>query len=189
MKHLYIFDMGGVVSENTNVLPDIAAHLGISLEDLHVWTHEFGRDLMEGTLLVEDFWQIFSARSGIHVAEDLFSKFFSPRLNNDMIALITTLKQQHRVVCGTNTIAAHYAHHLEYGEYDVFDAVYASHLLGIAKPSPHFYHQILTEEQVPASQAIFVDDTPKNVEAARQVGIHAIHFTSYAAFIMELREI
>jgi putative hydrolase of the HAD superfamily len=143
MSDLYIFDMGGVVSSNTNVLPDVAQYLGIALDELHIWTREFGRNLMEGTLTTGDFWQIFSQRSGIDVTEDLFSKFFFPTLNDDMVALITQLKQHHRVVCGTNTIAAHYQYHLEHNDYAVFEAVYASHLMGIAKPRVEFYQYIL----------------------------------------------
>lgn len=187
MNDLYIFDMGGVVSSNTNVLPDVAEYLGLSLDDLHGWTREFGRNLMEGTLTTEDFWQIFSQRSGIVVIEDLFSKFFFPTLNHDMVTLITRLKHHHRVVCGTNTIAAHYQYHLDHNDYAVFEKVYASHLMGIAKPRIEFYQHILDREHVSASQAVFIDDARKNVEAARKIGIHSIHFTGYNSFVATLQ--
>jgi putative hydrolase of the HAD superfamily len=187
MKDLYIFDMGGVMSSNTNVLPDVAEYLGLSLDELHGWTREFGRNLMEGTLATEDFWQIFSQRSGIDVTEDLFSKFFFPALNHDMVALVTRLKHHHRVVCGTNTIASHYQHHLEHNDYAVFEAVYASHIMGIAKPHVEFYQYILTQEQVSASQTVFIDDAQKNVEAARQLGIRSIHFVGYESLVTTLQ--
>jgi putative hydrolase of the HAD superfamily len=186
MIQLYIFDMGGVVARDTNVLEDVAASLEISLDELHVWTREFGRQIMEGRLSTREFWRIFSARSGLDVVEDLFVKFFRPSLNHEVIALIQHLKGQHRVVCGTNTIAAHYAHHLERGDYTVFDAVYASHLIGVAKPRPEFYHYILDREHCSPCQTVFVDDTLKNVEASRQLGISGIHFRNYEALLSEL---
>ena len=189
MKHtfpLYIFDMGGVVSCDTNVLPAIAAHLNMPMDEFQRWMREFGRDLMEDTLTTGDFWQMFSQRSGMTVREDLFSIFFRPSLNPDMTRLIDRLKARHRVVCGTNTITPHYAHHQERGDYGSFDAVYASHIMGIAKPRPEFYEHILSAEQVSASQVVFIDDALENVEAARQIGIHAIQFVSHEALVKDL---
>ena len=178
---VYIFDMGGVVACDTNVLPAIAENLNLSLDELYGWTREFGRALSEGRLSTREFWQIFSERSGTRISEDLFRTCFNPRLNMNMVSLIEHLKQHHRVVCGTNTIAPHYAHHRRSGDYDCFDAVYASHIMGIAKPRIEFYTHILNAEEITASQSIFIDDRLENVEAARQTGIQAIHFTGYEA--------
>ena len=115
-----------------------------------------------------------------------FSTFFNPKLNPAMVYLIEHLKQYHRVVCGTNTIAAHYAHHVEHGDYGGFDVVYASHIMGIAKPRVEFYEHILTSEGVTASQAVFIDDRLENVKAARQINMRAIHFTTYEVLVKDL---
>jgi FMN phosphatase YigB (HAD superfamily) len=93
------------------------------------------------------------------------------------VTIIDTLKNGARVVAGTNTISPHYEIHLQKGDYRVFDAVYASHLMGLAKPDPAFYTYILEHEDCPADRAVFVDDFPENVEAARQLGIHSFVFT------------
>ena len=36
------------------------------------------------------------------------------------------------------------------------------------------------------ARTVFVDDSPRNVEAARSVGLHAVHFTSAEALRLEL---
>jgi putative hydrolase of the HAD superfamily len=96
--------------------------------------------------------------------------------------LIIELKAAgHRVVCGTNTFKKHYRHHLERGDYKVFDAVYASHIIGIAKPSVAFFQHILQQEGWRARDAFFIDDNADNVAAAAGMGIRAFHYESFPA--------
>jgi HAD superfamily hydrolase (TIGR01509 family) len=187
MRKLYIFDMGGVVAQNTDVLPEIAAYLGISLEEGRAWGRESFVTLMEGKLSTREFWTIFSQRSGLTIEkDDLFGRFFHPVLDESVHSLILRLKEQHRVVCGTNTIEEHYMIHHERGDYNVFDTVYASHQIGLAKPRPEFYQYIIEQENVSPSQTVFIDDNLENVEAAQQIGIHSWHFTGYERLIEQL---
>ena len=88
------------------------------------------------------------------------------------------MKNGARVVAGTNTITPHYNVHLQEGDYEIFDAVYASHMMGLAKPDPAFYTYILDRAGCPQEQAGFVDDVPENVEAAEKLGIHSFVFTN-----------
>ncbi len=46
------------------------------------------------------------------------------------------------------------------------------------KPFPEFYQLLLNRYQVPASEALFIDDNLRNVQGAEAVGIHSIHFQS-----------
>ena len=177
MKKLYIFDMGGVVARNCNILPDLAAHLGASQEDVRDWGKDLFFPLMEGKLSAQRFWEIFSQRSGLRVEEGLFAKFFNPVVDDAVHACILKLKARHRVICGTNTIAEHYAIHCKRGDYQAFDLVYASHRMGVAKPDREFYRHIIEKEKFSPAQIVFIDDRPENVEAARALGIHALHFT------------
>jgi FMN phosphatase YigB (HAD superfamily) len=44
------------------------------------------------------------------------------------------------------------------------------------KPDPRIYQRSLANLGVAPENAIFIDDFMHNVEGARRVGIHAIHF-------------
>ena len=44
------------------------------------------------------------------------------------------------------------------------------------KPQREVYQWALKQAQVDANEAAFVDDTPKNVEAANALGMHGIVF-------------
>lgn len=177
MVRLYIFDMGGVVSRNTNVAPEVAAYLDFNGATMI----EFARDdftaLTTGAISAGEFARRFSAKSGRTIEEDLLTRFFDPELDREVVAIIDRLKTQARVVAGTNTITPHYNLHLQKGDYEIFDAVYASHLFGLAKPDPAFYSHILDQERSLPEQAVFIDDVQANVEAARTLGIHSLLFT------------
>jgi epoxide hydrolase-like predicted phosphatase len=60
--------------------------------------------------------------------------------------------------------------------YDMFDVVIFSAEVNLAKPDPRIYQLALTELDVRAEDAVFVDDFIENVEAARALGIHGVHF-------------
>jgi 2-haloacid dehalogenase len=46
------------------------------------------------------------------------------------------------------------------------------------KPFPEFYHRLLDRYHVNPSEALFIDDSLRNVKAAEGLGIQSIHFKS-----------
>jgi len=186
MKKLYIFDMGGVVSTDGDVLARISDYLNISGEEFISLAAESEVELSEGLITVQEFWRIFSRASGREIKEELFGKFFDPRLNEGTVTIIKNLKQESRVVCGTNTIEPHYLKRVERGDYQLFDELYASHIMGIAKPKTAFFEYILRKEQIEAGEAIFIDDDPANVESAAELGLEAILFRDADALRKEI---
>lgn len=60
----------------------------------------------------------------------------------------------------------------------VFDHLTFSCDIGVMKPAAAIYHHALTGAGVVAGDALFLDDRPENVEAARALGMHAVQFHS-----------
>ncbi len=56
----------------------------------------------------------------------------------------------------------------------------------LKKPDPRIYHLILDRYGLAASDTVFIDDNANNIAAARDVGLHAIPFTSAAALRHDL---
>lgn len=54
-----------------------------------------------------------------------------------------------------------------------FDDAFYSFEVGAAKPDPAFFTHVLDRLGVGASQVLFIDDQPRNVAAARSVGLYA----------------
>jgi putative hydrolase of the HAD superfamily len=57
----------------------------------------------------------------------------------------------------------------------------------MVKPDPAIYRHTLEELGVAPENALFIDDREKNVQAARAIGIHTIHFSSMARLREELK--
>lgn len=60
----------------------------------------------------------------------------------------------------------------------LFDKVYFSSDTGFYKPDPRAYEQLLKENNLRPEDCIFFDDTRRNVEAAKKLGIEAYVFES-----------
>ena len=54
---------------------------------------------------------------------------------------------------------------------DYFDHCYLSYQLKMMKPSEEIFRHVLMQEQTPPEAVLFVDDGPRNVAAASQLGI------------------
>ena len=59
-----------------------------------------------------------------------------------------------------------------------FDEVILSGKVGLIKPDPAIYHLLLSKIAYRAEECVFIDDSLVNVEAARDLGMMAIHFKS-----------
>ena len=58
---------------------------------------------------------------------------------------------------------------------ELFDVVIDSSEVGMRKPNPAIFHHALEElGGIPPEEAVFLDDTPGNVDGARRAGLHAI---------------
>jgi len=182
---LIIFDMGGVVCEKADFVPSIVAHLGISEGRFYALVGQTDLKLLFCGLISEgEFWQRFSRNYGCTVNQDLWKMFFHPRLNREVVELIVQLHRHVRVVVDTNTINSHYVSLAEMEWYGLFDALYVSNKMAVAKPALEFYERILTAESCTPDESLLIDDTEGNVASAEAMGLHGILFSD----VNDLRE-
>ena len=69
---------------------------------------------------------------------------------------------------------------------DIFELVVDSAFVGMRKPDHEIYELTLEQLGLPAAACAFVDDLERNVIAARQVGMHAVHHIETPATIAAL---
>jgi HAD superfamily hydrolase (TIGR01509 family) len=60
--------------------------------------------------------------------------------------------------------------------YDLFDDVVCSALVRMAKPDPAIYALSAERLGLPVERCVFIDDSERNIEAARAAGMHAVYF-------------
>jgi putative hydrolase of the HAD superfamily len=183
---LIMVDMGGVLALHTDtgmeklLLRDFGLQEYDSFSELDPTLPDLLQEHSKNCITEEQMWERFTQKTGIVVPPykgSLWAKYFQPELDQAMLQLLSELKQNgYRVVCATNTEAAHYEHHKAMQHYAVFDTVYASCEIGKAKPEPEFFTHILQCENVQGEQVIFIDDNAKNCEVASSLGIRAYHY-------------
>lgn len=94
----------------------------------------------------------------------------------EMVALVSDLRKSGTKV---SLLSDMYMFEVErtrpWGRYDGFDYVSLSAEVGMTKQDPGVFEKTLDYFQVLAQEALFVDDTLKNIEVAKKVGLHTLY--------------
>jgi epoxide hydrolase-like predicted phosphatase len=69
---------------------------------------------------------------------------------------------------------------------DIFELVVDSAFVGMRKPEPEIYELTLDRLGLAAPECVFVDDIDINCDAARELGMTAVHFTNSEQAIAEI---
>jgi 2-haloacid dehalogenase len=59
-----------------------------------------------------------------------------------------------------------------------FDDIVVSGKVRLAKPDPRIFELLLKRIGRPAGECLFIDDSPKNIAVAQQLGFHTIRYLS-----------
>jgi epoxide hydrolase-like predicted phosphatase len=70
---------------------------------------------------------------------------------------------------------------------DIFEFVVDSAFVGCRKPDREIYEIVLERLGLPAEVCLFIDDVEVNIEAAREIGLSAVHFRDNEQAIPEIR--
>ncbi len=175
---LFVFDMGNVVVKNIHMLGKISRRLGLDKGEFKADYHNYDFALMEGSLPIEAYWEHVRTKFGVKVEGNPFAKDFTPHFNEEVVNLIKTLRSDgKRVVCGSNTFAPHWDILERMGALALFDKSYASHEMGISKPSRQFFEHILAKEKAEATKTYFIDDYEENIVQASTLGMQCLLYT------------
>ena len=72
---------------------------------------------------------------------------------------------------------------------DLFDGFVISGIEGVAKPDRRIFQILLRRYWLEPAATVFIDDSPGNVEAARGLGLTAVHYTSAGKLRSQLRSL
>ena len=178
--------MGGVlitISHDEAVRRFKALGLHDAAERLDPYTQGgiFG-DLEEGKITDEEFRAELSRLVGRELTyEECRHAWLGychevPQRNLD--TLVRLRQQGYRLVLLSNTNPFMMSHVLSpefdghgHSLADYLDKLYMSYQMKVMKPNEMFFRRVLMEEQTPPSECLFIDDGPRNVAVASQIGI------------------
>ncbi len=96
----------------------------------------------------------------------------------------------YKLYCITNFTPAGYKEcYDEISFVESFDGTIFSFKEGIVKPDRRIYELLLDRYGLKAEECVFIDDTQKNVEAARTLGFEGIVFDGYEDAVQKLKEL
>ncbi len=189
-----IVDIGGVL-----LLRDVTAAHRAWEERLGIAPGGFARGLFRADLAAQattgmvtaaEVWGEMAARFGLSEADvrQLRRDFFAAeRLNEAFARFLRSLRPTYRITALSNAWSGTREAMCRFYGLDRFvDVMIFSDEERLAKPDPRIYALAVTRTGVPPAETLFVDDLPRNVEAARDVGMIGIHFRDTAQAIAEI---
>jgi putative hydrolase of the HAD superfamily len=192
-----VFDIGGVLE----ITPDLgidrlwetrlelpAGEMGARLHD--VW---LGGSL--GTISLDDVHEAITDRLGLDERQraefmaDVWRKYLGTA-NTGMIEYARRLRPHYRTgILSNSFVGAREREQAAYGFEDLVDEIVYSHEAGVSKPDPRIYTLICSRLNVRPGETAFLDDTYLCVAAAREAGIHAVHYRDNAQAIEEIGQL
>ena len=184
-----IFDFGGVIINIDFVLTH-AAFRELGVEDLDAKFSQtqqsgFFDRFEKGEISPESFRKEIKH----YLSSDVSDKEIDAAWNKMLLDIpeqriewILKLKEEYHCVLLSNTNKVHYDYYrgsLEsvhgYKKFsDLFHKTYFSHEIGMRKPDADIYNYVLEDLKLKPSEVLFIDDTQKNIDAAKDLGWNCI---------------
>lgn len=146
--------------------------------------------IMTGSLPEQQAWDQLARQMRLHPA--IFALFRSTgynrrRLDQAMAKFLVNLRPRYRTAILTNAGTDFRSTFFRvYGLEKLADHVIISAEVGLAKPDPAIYQLAADRLEAHPEECVFVDDMLENVEAAREVGMHAVHHTNTLQTLQQL---
>lgn len=144
---------------------------------------------LEGKRSAEDFFRLLSGKEDVEEIINYYKKMYRKYRseNKEITELIKKLREKFKVVCLTDTHSFHFETYTEY--FDNFDEVFASFQIGSIKADKKIFEKVRKKLGLKPEELVFIDDSDKNIENARSLGINAIRFENNKQLIEDLKKL
>lgn len=198
-----IFDLGDVIIPIDLSAPirNFAVLSGMSESEVESLWREHGLTLKYETGLIDDdgFRQhVRKLLKNDSWADEVIDTAWNTVLLNlpvERVHRIQELHGQYRLFLLSNTSAIHidgvrkiFSQLGQPSLEELFERVYYSYEVKMAKPSREIYEYVLTTSGLKAEETLFLDDNPHNIHSAAQLGIHAVQVQPPLTILDYLRD-
>ena len=180
-----VFDVGNVLelSDDDHSLAEWAAIAGLPVEEftMRIDGAFDGADI--GTVTLEEVHRKLEGALGIsedkaNAIMESFWRVYLGTPNTELIEWARTLRPRYQTgILSNSCVGAREREQAAYGYMDFIDDLVYSHEVGLLKPDPGIYLLSCERLGVRPSEVVFIDDREPFTQAARDVGMHAVHFT------------
>jgi epoxide hydrolase-like predicted phosphatase len=189
-----VFDIGGVleVTPNLEVFPRWEARLGLAPGEFVERTGQLWLDGNIGVISLDEVHAGLSQSLGLArpTVEELMEDIWTEYVGTPDVALIEYfrgLRPRYLTALLSNSFVGAREREQElYGFAELTDLIVYSHEVGLSKPDPRIYELTCERLDVRPHEGVFVDDKARNIDAARDLGMHAILHESTPQSIAEI---
>ncbi len=177
-----IFDWAGIFCNPGEPFahPDLIAQTGLTVDEMGAATKELSNLYYRGKMTTYEFWKGVIQQFGLNdlTSGALGDAYLSSyTLYPGMLEFASGLRPRYRVVLLSNLTDLMMrdimeTHHIE----RYFDHLVFSNTIGIMKPEFGAYEAALAVAESTPRETLFIDDSLKNVEAAKSHGLSAFQF-------------
>jgi len=187
-----IFDNNGVLTKTEgDGINKMAELFGVSHDEYNEVWKEYAKPLDDGGLTSEEFLMKVINYFGKEVEIDSLREIYYDCYDRDdeMHETVKNLRDKFEVALLSN-----------FGDsFDKFEEKWRTHetikpenmfvsvKLGMRKPHRDIYEHALSKLGLEPHEAVFIDDRLENIEAAKDLGMHGIHFSNRDQFLVELQ--
>ena len=191
-----IFDFGRVISAQKpmSLFRRYEEELGLAPGVLNrvMFGREAWQEVLVGRKALDDYWLEIGPALGLHTLAEIQAfrqRYFAEEaINEGVLDLIHELHGQYKLAILSNSPPRLTKWLADWGILDLFDVAVCSGDEGVAKPDRAIFELTLSRLGIVAEEAVFIDDSPGHVEAARALGLRAIHFRTAEALRSELND-
>ncbi len=188
-----IFDLGGIfLNLNYQKTKDLFIEYGVPEFDDYFTQHHANslfEDLEKGDISVDEFYSIFRKETNTNLTDEQIKTAWNGMLvsfSKERIDWLRKIKERYNIYLFSNTNQIHYdeimfLYKRDVGETDfneLFIKPYYSHQMRLRKPYSDSFQHIIDEQKLIIEETLFIDDTIKNVESAKALGLQTIHLVA-----------
>ncbi len=192
-----VFDFGGVLLDldpkmTFAALSKLMTGDETLTTELYVKNKALFDNYETGSIIMENFlWNLQNMCKTVPDITDLLEAWNAMLLgwNAEKLSMLSGLKSKYNTYLLSNTNEIHINwvrrdlkrnHQLVDFEKLFFNKVYYSHLLGMRKPSREIFEYIINDSGIIPEETLFIDDNIDNIEAGKNIGLHAYLLESNA---------
>lgn len=148
----------------------------------------------EGKLAPEEFYRQVKEMLDLKLSYDSFVPifndiFFLSAKNRSVYRLVNILRAGYKTAMLSNINLLHYEYlKKSFPVFGVFDKIFLSFELGMAKPNKKIYENVIAAMQVSPQEIFYTDDRTELVQSADSLGIKARSFSGFQQLVRDLRD-
>jgi glucose-1-phosphatase len=187
MIKVIAFDYGGVLGTDadawTTTFKKVLEVSGLTnSEMLKIWEKHWPK-LKIGKEEIINYWADAAKKKDINpeILRNIYNE--SITIDSKMLNLAKSMKNKHKLIILSNdTVDWMDAKKEKFNLLNIFEKIYCSGNMGIAKPNKEIFEYVLKDLNIKPGELLFIDNQENNIEAANSLGIKTILFVDEISF-------